>query len=103
MRSPSNQQIELGELNLTDTDSLVDELVGQRPELSDVRRRIVERSGGNPFFAEELIRSLVGHVVLVGEQGDYRSGIVGSSNVLPPTVQEVIGDRIDRLAQPERD
>jgi adenylate cyclase len=103
MRSSHYQQIELAELNPTDTDRLVDELVGRRPELSEIRQRIVERSGGNPFFAEELIRSLVEHVVLVGEQGDYRRGLVGSSDVLPPTVQAVIGARIDRLAQPERD
>lgn len=103
MRSPNYQQIELAELNPTDIDGLVDELVGQRPELSEIRHRIVERSGGNPFFAEELIRSLVEHVVLVGEPGDYRRGIVSSSDVLPPTVQAVIGARIDRLAQPERD
>jgi class 3 adenylate cyclase/tetratricopeptide (TPR) repeat protein len=103
MRSSHYQQIELAELNPTDTDSLVDELVGQRSELSEIRQRVVERSGGNPFFAEELIRSLVEHVVLVGEQGDYRRGMVGSADVLPPTVQAVIGARIDRLAQPERD
>jgi class 3 adenylate cyclase/tetratricopeptide (TPR) repeat protein len=103
MRSPRYQQIELAELNPTDTDRLVDELVGRRPELSEIRQRIVERSGGNPFFAEELIRSLVEHVALVGEQGDYRKGIVSNANVLPPTVQAVIGARIDRLAPPERD
>src|SRR6202043_2777394 len=56
-----------------------------------------------PFFAEELIRSLVEHVVLVGDQGDYRRGIISSADVLPPTVQAVIGARIDRLARPERD
>ncbi len=103
MRSPSYQQIELAELNPTDTDSLVDELMGRRPELSEIRQRIVGRCGGNPFFAEELIRSLVEHLVLVGNQGDYRLGITNSSDVLPPTVQAVIGARIDRLAQPERD
>jgi class 3 adenylate cyclase/tetratricopeptide (TPR) repeat protein len=103
MRSPHYQQIELAELNPTDTDSLVDELVGRRPELLEIRQRIVARSGGNPFFAEELIRSLVEHVVLVGDQGDYRRGIISSADVLPPTVQAVIGARIDRLAQPERD
>jgi class 3 adenylate cyclase/tetratricopeptide (TPR) repeat protein len=103
MRSASYQQIELAELNPTDTDRLVDELVGRRPELAEIRQRIVARSGGNPFFAEELIRSLVEHLVLVGDSGNYRRGIVGSSDVLPATVQAVIGARIDWLAQPERD
>ena len=103
MRPPRYQQIELAELNPSDTDHLIKELVGPRPELSEIRRQVVLRSGGNPFFAEELVRSLVEHVVLVGERGDYRRGLVGSTEVLPPTVHGVIGARIDRLAQPERD
>jgi class 3 adenylate cyclase/tetratricopeptide (TPR) repeat protein len=103
MRLPHYQQIELAELNPTDTDRLVDELVGRRPELSGIRHRIVERSGGNPFFTEELIRSLVEHLALVGEPGDYRLGIAGGPDVLPPTVQAVIGARIDRLKPAERD
>ncbi|MBR0989759.1 AAA family ATPase [Bradyrhizobium japonicum] len=103
MRGPQYQQIELAELSPTDTDDLVDELLGPRDELLDVRRRVAERSGGNPFFAEELIRSLVEHLVIVGEQGSYRRGLAGAADVLPPTVQAVIGARIDRLAPGDRD
>jgi adenylate cyclase len=103
MRGPQYQQIELAELTPTDTDDLVDELLGRQQELTDIRRRIAERSGGNPFFAEELIRSLVEHLAIVGEQGEYKRGISGASDVLPPTVQAVIGARIDRLARIDRD
>ena len=102
MRLPRYQQIELGELTPTDTESLVYDLVGNRPEIAEIRRRIVARSGGNPFFAEELIRSLVEHLVLVGDRGDYRLGLTRSSDVLPPTIHAVIGARIDRLAPPDR-
>jgi adenylate cyclase len=97
------QQIELAELTPTETDELVDELLGQRQELIDIRRRVAERSGGNPFFAEELIRSLVEHLAIVGEPGDYQPGISNTSDVLPATVQAVIQARIDRLAATERD
>lgn len=103
MRGPLYQQIELAELSPTDTDDLVEELLGLGDGLFDVRRRVAERSGGNPFFAEELIRSLVEHLAIVGEQGDYRRGISGTSDMLPPTVQAVIGARIDRLAPDDRD
>jgi len=103
MRGPLYQQIELAELSPTDTHDLVDELLGLGDGLFDVRRRVVERSGGNPFFAEELIRSLVEHLAIVGEQGGYRRGISGTSDMLPPTVQAVIGARIDRLAPGDRD
>ena len=103
MQGPDYQQIELAELSPTDTYELVDELVGQREELSDVRRRIAERSGGNPFFAEELIRSLLEHVAIVGEPGDYQRGIPSNPDALPATVQAVIQARIDQLAATERD
>src|SRR5262249_31293606 len=91
MRSANYQQIELAELNPSDTDLLVDQLVGRRQGLAGIRQRIVARSGGNPFFAEELIRSLKERLTLVGEEGDYRRGITSASDVLPPTVQAVIG------------
>lgn len=103
MRGPQYQQVELAELTPTDTDDLVSELLGERPELADVRRRVAERSGGNPFFAEELIRSLVEHLAIVGERRAYAPGISGVSDALPPTVQAVIGARIDRLAPADRD
>jgi class 3 adenylate cyclase/tetratricopeptide (TPR) repeat protein len=103
MRSPHYQQVELAELNPSDTDMLVGELIGLHPELEEIRQRIAARSGGNPFFAEELVRSLVDHAVLIGRSGDYRGGTVMTAGVLPATVQAVIGARIDRLMPAERD
>jgi predicted ATPase len=55
---PYYRQIPLQELSPSHTAGLVEELAGGRPELDGVRRRVAERSGGNPFFAEELVRSL---------------------------------------------
>ena len=103
MNGVQYQQIELAELTPTETDEFVDELLGQCKELFDIRRRVAERSGGNPFFAEELIRSLVEHLAIVGEPRDYQPGISNTSDVLPATVQAVIQARIDRLAATERD
>ena len=97
MSQPFYQQLDLGELTPDETDRLVDSLLGSHPEMDDIRQRIAARSGGNPFFAEELVRSLADHVVLLGRLGDYRRGISLNEAVLPPTVQAVIGARIDRL------
>jgi len=58
-----------------------------------VRMRIVERSGGNPFFAIELARS-------VAERG--LMGRAVSANGLPDTVHEAVLERLDRLAPAER-
>ncbi|HEX3349380.1 MAG TPA: adenylate/guanylate cyclase domain-containing protein, partial [Acetobacteraceae bacterium] len=97
------EQIELQELSATDTDALVDDLVGPEPELHEMRSLISSRSGGNPFFAEELVRSLVDRAVLTGERGAYRRGATASAGSLPMTVQAVIGARIDMLPPLERE
>jgi adenylate cyclase len=97
------QQIELTELNTVDIGRLVGELMGSRDELAEARERVVARSGGNPFFAEELVRSLVDNAVLLGRYGDFRRGIKLDAEALPPTVQAVIAERIDRLVSSDRD
>jgi class 3 adenylate cyclase/tetratricopeptide (TPR) repeat protein len=67
-------------------------------DLSDATQQlIVERAEGNPFFVEELARSLVdaGAVIL---QGDRASATDGASRIeIPATLQGVIAARIDRL------
>ena len=102
MSRSSFQQLSLAELGPEATDSLVQELVGSRPELSEIRRRVAERSGGNPFFAEELVRSLVASGTLVGIPRNYTLGAGTTEASLPATIQTVIDARIDRLGQVEK-
>ncbi len=91
------RQLQLGELSPVDIAALVAETVGDDPEARALRQRIVERSGGNPFFAEELVRALADQGALVGEAGRYRVADDNRADMLPATVQSVIGARIDRL------
>ena len=97
------QQLALAELTLSATNGLVEELIGAHPETDNIRRQVTERSGGNPFFAEELVRSLAENNVLLGNVGHYRLGMRALAGTLPATIQAVIGARIDRLGQPEKD
>jgi hypothetical protein len=63
-----------------------------------VRRRIVERSGGNPFFATELVRA-------VAERGGRVSVVAGAdapADVVPDTVHATVLARLDLLSPPER-
>ena len=100
--SPAFTELQLPELGAADMTAVVAGLAGADPSLADMRARIVERSGGNPFFAEELIRSLVERGALSGEPGRYRLGEPDRIETLPATVQAVIGARIDRLRDPEK-
>jgi class 3 adenylate cyclase/tetratricopeptide (TPR) repeat protein len=95
-------QILLADLTPTQTIALVSELIGDRSELHDVRRRVAERSGGNPFFAEELVRSLAENGSIFGDPGDYALGFIAAEGMLPTTVQAVIGARIDRLGEADK-
>ena len=60
-------------------------------------RRVAERAGGNPFFAEEMVRDLAERGVLHGQPGAYSlRGDVDDADV-PATLYATIGARIDRL------
>lgn len=102
MKLSHYEQMPLADLNFAQTSALVEKLLGKRPEVCAIGRRIVSRCGGNPFFAEELVRSLAEVGVICGEPGDYGAGETSDTDVLPATVQAVIGDRIDRLPAQEK-
>lgn len=96
------QKVELDQLSSSEIENLVRSLIGPRQELHEICRLVVKRSGGNPFFAEELVRSLADGGFLA-EGADLRAEALGAiERSLPPTVQAVIGARLDRLGEPEK-
>lgn len=101
MQQPGFQPISLSELDDQDTAALARELLGLDPALMQVCTDVCDRSGGNPFFLEELVRSLAESGALLGQPGQYRLGR-DTGTVLPATVQSVIGARIDRLQEFDR-
>jgi class 3 adenylate cyclase/tetratricopeptide (TPR) repeat protein len=97
MRLAHYHRLELQGLSAEPIRQLVDGLIGNDSDLLDVRERIIDRSGGNPFFAEELIYSLIDAGALTGKPGNYQLNAENYRNILPATVHAVIGDRIDRI------
>jgi len=76
------------------------ELVADLPE--SVRDLLVSRSEGNPFFAEELIESLVDSGVLQ-KRGDRWEAAAPPERVsMPDSVRGVLDARIDLLPPPEK-
>ncbi len=74
--------------------------VEQLPET--VRDRILERSEGNPFFLEEIVRHLIDEGLLVRETGRWRA-VAGIDDVeIPDNVQAVILARLDLLSPEEK-
>ncbi|MGO9523585.1 ATP-binding protein, partial [Mycobacterium sp.] len=91
------QTIALAPLSDSETATLVTELIGPDPSVSDVAALITERAAGNPFFAEEIVRDLAERGVLQGPPGNYVSTVDVAEVSLPATVQATIAARIDRL------
>jgi predicted ATPase len=60
------------------------------------------RTGGNPFFIEEVVQSLVESGQLAGARGAYRLTTAVASLQVPPSVQAVLAARIDRLPEREK-
>jgi len=63
---------------------------------------IFEKSEGNPFYIEEIIRSLMDSDILKKKNGVWQFAKSKSSFEVPDSVEAVIGSRIDRLSDNEK-
>jgi class 3 adenylate cyclase/tetratricopeptide (TPR) repeat protein len=95
-------QLRVGPLHPTSAEELLHHLLGRNKDLDRLKELLIHRTEGNPFFAEESVRSLVETGVLVGEKGGYRPGVKIDEIRIPGTVQNVVADRIDRLPIEEK-
>ncbi|BBY39874.1 cyclase [Mycobacterium mantenii] len=91
------QTISLAPLSDSETATLLDELLGTDPSVSGIKSLIAERTGGNPFFAQEMVRELAERAVLRGDRGGFTSVTDLAEVTVPGTLQATIAARIDRL------
>jgi len=80
--------------------ALLDGLIGAAPPLEPLKRLLIDRTEGNPFFLEESVRTLVETGVVAGERGAFRLAKPLEMIQVPATVQAVLAARIDRLPLP---
>ncbi|MBL8328119.1 MAG: AAA family ATPase [Rubrivivax sp.] len=97
---PQVEELRLGELSPEQTNEMVASLMGAEPS-PQITRFVVERSDGNPFYAEELVHSLI-ETGFVSRDGEGRCVMTHHPEAagIPPTVRGVIAARIDRLGAP---
>jgi hypothetical protein len=96
-RMHGEQTIALAPLSDSETAALIAGLLGADPSVGALGQTIADRAGGNPFFAEEIVRELAERGVLQGDQGAYVSSTEVAEVSVPATLQATIAARIDRL------
>lgn len=102
MRKSYYRQISLLPLGEEAIASLLGDLLGGDPSLNGLPTVIRERSAGNPFFIEELVRSLAESGNLEGSRGAYRLVRPVDDTAVPATVGAVLAARIDRLSERDK-
>ncbi len=102
MELPHYGHVALRPLGAEDATELLRALVGGSPSLAALTRTIRERTGGNPFFIEEVVRSLEETGILAGPRGAQQLARPVTALAVPATVQAVLAARIDRLGEREK-
>jgi class 3 adenylate cyclase/tetratricopeptide (TPR) repeat protein len=95
-------QLRLDPLPPIGADEFLHALLGDDPSLAPLKELLIARTGGNPFFLEESVRTLLESGVLVGEPGAARLAQALPTVQVPATVQAVLAARIDRLSAEEK-
>ncbi len=95
-------QLRLDPLGGVEGAAMLAALLGESVELNPLKRLITERTGGNPFFIEEIVQALFDEGALV-RNGAVKVTRSLSQLRLPPTVQGMLAARIDRLAAEQKE
>src|SRR5271169_2165368 len=94
-------QLRLDPLGGQSADEMVHELLGGDASLQSLKRLIIDKTEGNPFFMEEIVRALVEQGVLV-RNGATRLTKPLTEIRIPPTVHGILASRIDALPASEK-
>ena len=102
MQQSHYQQLSLLPLPEDALTELLADLLGSDPSVARLPAAIYERTGGNPFYIEEFVLSLVDSGHLQGSRGDYRLATEFEGLPMPDSVKALLAARIDRLLEREK-
>src|SRR5215218_9384932 len=92
-------EILLEPLNAEDAKELLGNLLYIEDLLESVRKLILNKAEGNPFFVEEVIRTLIDSEYIVQEKNHWRTTREIVNVTIPDTLTGVLSARIDRLPE----
>jgi len=96
------RQIPLAPLDEKAVAELLASLLGTHATIASLAAPIHARTGGNPFFIEEVVQNLIETKHVEGSAGSYRLVIAADRLEVPATVRSILAARIDRLPEREK-
>ena len=95
-------RVALAPLSDTDMAAITSAILGAPEIPAALRALVAHKAEGNPFFVEELVKSLVEQGTLRPDNGQVVLARPVDDIAVPDTVQDVLIARIDRLAEESR-
>mgnify|MGYP001823195084 FL=1 len=90
-------------LDKKDSETLIKNILKIKGFPYRLKDQIVDQAGGNPFFIEEVVRSLMDEGAVVRVNGEFEVTEKIDSVQIPPTINDVLMARIDRLDEQTRE
>jgi class 3 adenylate cyclase/tetratricopeptide (TPR) repeat protein len=93
--------LELRPLSATESEILLGNLMGTATLLNGFREHVLQHAEGNPFYVEEVLRSLIDRGAIVRDPRDGQWSLARNLDEIhiPETLQGVLMARIDRLQE----
>jgi len=95
-------ELRLNPLSTIESRQLVESLLEIENLPENVRDMVLQKSEGNPFFIEEVIRSLIEQDIVYQEGDRWKARDEISNISVPDTIQSVVLARVDRLQSEAR-
>ncbi len=90
-------QIRLDRFDKKSTSLIIESLVGRKKLPNEFTKILYDESEGNPFFVEEVLKSLINEGLIDVDSYTWDGKIDTSQIMIPGTIKDVIARRIDRL------
>lgn len=94
-----SRAIKLHDLTPSESQDMVGSLLKVESIPPDLIQFLKVQVEGNPFYVEEVINSLIESGILIHDNDHWELTREVSDSEIPPTIQGLIGGRLDRLAQ----
>jgi hypothetical protein len=94
--------VELEPLDHTEIGAILTDVAGGVAPPAPVIERLHAAAGGNPLFAEEMLRMLLEEQALERQNGGWRLRRALESVPMPPTINALLAARLERLPPEQR-